>query len=61
MLGIRHRRWSNTNISRQKVVVDDLSLTKKVINSVNNKAEGIDTVNSSKGLIRYYLVTYIIN
>jgi hypothetical protein len=42
-------------------VVDDLSLTEEVINSINNKAEGIDTVNSNKGLARYYLVTYIIN
>jgi hypothetical protein len=41
--------------------VDDLSLTEKVVNSINNKAEGINIVNSSKGLARYYLVTYIID
>jgi hypothetical protein len=41
--------------------VDDPSLTEKVVNSVNDKAEGIDIINSSKGLARYYLVTYIIN
>jgi hypothetical protein len=61
MLEIRHRRWSDTNINHQKVTVDNLFLIEEVVNSINNKAEGIDTVNSSKGLARYYLVTYIIN
>jgi hypothetical protein len=42
-------------------VVDNLSLIEKVINSINNRAEGIDIVNNSKELARYYLVTYIIN
>jgi hypothetical protein len=41
--------------------VDDPSLIKEVINSANDKAEGTDTVNSSEGLTRYYLVTYIID
>jgi NADP-dependent 3-hydroxy acid dehydrogenase YdfG len=61
MLKIRHKRWSNINISYQKVIVDDLSLTEEVINSINNKVKGIDIINNSKGLARYYLVTYIIN
>jgi hypothetical protein len=61
MLKIGHRKWSNTNISCQKIVVDDPSLTEEVVNSVNDKAEDTDMVNSSKGLARYYLVTYIIN
>ena len=29
-------------------------IVEEVINSINNKLEGIDTVNSSKGLARYY-------
>jgi hypothetical protein len=41
--------------------MDNPSLIKEVINSINNKAEGMNTVNNSKGLARYYLVTYIIN
>jgi hypothetical protein len=61
MLEIGYKRWSNTNINCQKVAVNDPSLIKEVINSINNRAKGTDTVNSSKGLARYYLVTYIIN
>jgi NADP-dependent 3-hydroxy acid dehydrogenase YdfG len=61
MLRIGYRRWSDTNISRQKVVVNNPSLIKEVVNSTNNKVEGIDIVNNNKGLARYYLVTYIID
>jgi hypothetical protein len=41
--------------------VDNPSLIKEVINNINNKAEGMDMVNNSKGLVRYYLVAYIID
>jgi hypothetical protein len=35
--------------------VDDLSLiAEEVVNSVNNRLKGIDTVNGNKGLVRYY-------
>jgi hypothetical protein len=61
MLKIGYKRWSNTNINYWKVIVDDPSLIKKVVNSINNRVEGIDIVNNSKGLTRYYLVIYIIN
>jgi hypothetical protein len=61
MLKIGCKRWSNTNINYQKVAVDNPSFIKEVVNSINNRAEGTDTVNSSEGLTKYYLVTYIIN
>jgi len=43
------------NISRRKVVVNNPSfMAEEVANSVNNRTDGMDTVNSSKGLTRYY-------
>src|SRR6266702_3277479 len=61
MLGIGRRRWSDTNISRRKVAVDDPFITEEVANSANDGTEGTDTVDSSEGLARYYLVACIIN
>src|SRR6266566_1380696 len=61
LLRIGRRRWSNTNVSRRNVAVDDPSPTEEVANSANDGTEGTDTVDSSEGFARYYLVACIIN